>query len=252
MTEQNNHKAHPTQSVNYEDVTHVDETRFSHTLTSPGDEDSEAASLSVNMDIASKRMVDDLVDSAVADDNDRKLSKSALEISSSEHLGDETSYGLIGSSTVRDFSILKDQPAVTPPPVLPSILNSPFAPQPGEASPITKTITPRHSRNNSQIVSPFQRPNEATITSSMSSMPEPTNPKSSKQRGFHNQPFFESRFPTRINYTTGANATAADSNNSYGTPDDCRFISPTIDWGCSGSIKGESNAQTPANGQGTG
>ena len=77
----------------------------------------------------------------------------------SRAVGNETSYGTIGSITaadlireVRPFST----PQSSPRPRLPSIYNSPFAPLADEEAPLSrrsteKYITPSHSQHNSQL-----------------------------------------------------------------------------------------------------
>ena len=76
----------------------------------------------------------------------------------SRAVGNETSYGTIGSITAADF--VKDirpfsTPQASPRPRLPSIYNSPFAPLADEEAPLSrrsteKYVTPSHSQQNSQ------------------------------------------------------------------------------------------------------
>ena len=150
------------------------------------------------MDPASKRMVDNLVGSETTDDGedagfiDDSANEALHGFGRSEHrpspaqVGDETSYGLIGSSTVREhFGDLQNPIPNSPRPILPSITNSPFALQPGEETPgsrpsTAKRKTPSHSQQNSQTRFPLQRQAMgfpvASSPSNPSSMPDPTAP----------------------------------------------------------------------------
>ena len=180
--------------IELDEVTHVDETKLPREPASMSERASRAASISVNRDPASKRMVDDLVNSETTDDGeDAEFTKQfnngishafadPEHISSpARYIGDETSYGLIGSATAREhFGDL--QSPVTNLARLPSITNYPFELQPGEETPgsrysTTKRKTLSHSQQNSQTRFPLQRqPNAYPLDSSPSSpstMPDP-------------------------------------------------------------------------------
>ena len=101
--------------------------------------------------------------------------------------GNDTSYGLIGTLTARDLvndlrSYSPQHKHQSPPPLpyLPSILNSPFAPQLGEAEshirPNTAirmtTHSPRTSQNGFAIQ--HQPANTYSVTSTASSIPDPS------------------------------------------------------------------------------
>lgn len=252
--------SHPSFDKSNKEVTHIDETTFPQVSGSVNDGGSQVDLTSVSMDPASRRMVDDLVDSEMTDDGQEEPLKPRTELSSANEAGNETSYHLFGTSTASELEACaeqQNQPPIIPRPLLPSIYNSPFAPQPGEATPnsrpgTAKRTTPGHSRQNSHTTFPLQQPVRHNIESSQSSMPGPTNPNPPIDIGYRNQPYVNTTFPTRTNYTTGGKSAVAYENDNYSALDACHFISPTIDFGCSGSVKGVANVQTPPNGQGAG
>ena len=99
--------------------------------------------------------------------------------------GNDTSYGLIGTSTARDLvrdlrtSSPQNQYQSPPRPTLPSILNSPFAPQPGEESPHSRPSTAKrmttHSKRNSENGFAIPRqPLTYSVDSSVSAMQDPS------------------------------------------------------------------------------
>ena len=201
-------------------------------------------------------MVDDLVDSETTDE-EQPIQPGSIHDLAGE-VNNETSYGLFGTSTASELEArasVHNQATVMSRPMLPSIYNSPFAPQPGETKPTSRPgtanrTTPIHSRNNSQITAPSSQVKRGIVESSQSSMPEPTNPDPPLYGSRYNQTHTEARFPTRTHYTTGGASSIAYGNDT--TLEDCHFISPTVDFGYSGSVKGMLNTQTPPNGQGMG
>lgn len=249
----------PSANVDRERVTHVDETTFPQMTESVVDGGSQVDSTSVNIDLALKRMVDDIVGSETVDDEPREPSKPSIALAPSHENADETSYGLFGTSTASELAAragTQEQPLVTAPPLLPSIYNSPFAIQPGEATPnsrpsTAKRTTPSHSRHNSQIRVPPQEPNVHRIESSQSSMPEPTNQNPPMYEGYPKKADMNHAFLSNTNYTTGGKVSVTYGDDGFSALDGCHFISPTVDFGCSGSVKGVTNVQTPPNGQGT-
>ena len=253
-------RSHPSPSTDQREVTHVDETTFPQISNSVNNSDSQIDLASVSMDPTSRQMVDDLVDSEMADDKPETPSKPGLVASSPNEVGNDTSYGLFGTSTASELEAranFQNQHPVIPSPLLPSIYNSPFAPQPGEnatnSRPGTaKRTTPNHSQQISQVTFPLQQPIGHEIESSQSSMPEPTNPNPPIYEGYRNQPFVNATFPTKTSYTTGRTSSTVYGNGDYSTLDGHLFVSPTIDFGCSGSIADANNIQTPPNGQGAG
>lgn len=215
---------------------------------------------SLNLDLASKRMVDDLVGSETMDDNDSEQPlQPRISCGLSNEIVNETSYGLFGESTASELAAnteTHDQPLVIAPPLLPSIYNSPFALQPGEATPnsrpsTAKRSTPSHSRQNSQIKFPSQNSKVHRTESSQSSMPEPTNPKPPTY-GYSRDPYMNQTFSTNANHSLTGRSSMAYGNDGFSALDACHFISPTVDFGCSGSVKRRTDVQTPPNGQGAG
>ena len=269
--------------IDLEEVTHVDETALLDASASKSGA-SQAASISVNMDPASKRMVDDLVDSETTDDGeDAELIDQSMDgiphsftdpghgPSPAENVGDETSYGLIGSSTAREHFGDFQGPVSNPPkPRLPSITNSPFALQPDEETPgsrssTAKRKTPSHSQQNSQTRFPLQRqPIRFSVDSSPSNpstMPDPTAPAATAhENGFYrHQPPLNTTFPSIQNYTRGPRTFTSFGENALALrADEPDFLSLEVfegsTWGGGSSQNGRmaANIMTPPNGQGAG
>ena len=265
MREEDNYQTSlSTTGIELEEVTHVDETTLPDAPASISGETSQAASISVNMDPASKRMVDNLVGSETTDDGedagfiDHSTNEAPHGFGRSEHrpppaqVGDETSYGLIGSSTAREhFGDIQNPIANSPRPILPSITNSPFALQPGEETPgsrpsTAKRKTPSHSQQNSQTRFPLQRQamgfSVASSPINPSSMPDPTAPTSYTNGVYGDQP------RPRSFATFGNQPLRAEEPN---------FLSLEVfegsTWGGSGqSGRMVANALTPPNGQDAG
>ena len=248
-------------SVGQAEITHISETAIADTSRSLDGEVSQPASASISMDLASKRMVDDLVDSETADEGENRNEPSLMPRSGSKEFGNETNYGLIGSSTAREhFQEPQGQPHASPRPLLPSIMNSPFAPQPGEATPgsrpgTAKRTTPGHSQRNSQIGIALQSSvNALSVDSTVGSMPDPSNynPYLYIDGDYHNQPYLNISVPTATNYTSGRRASATYGNDAYGPVDVSNFHSSSLDLGGSGRVQMATNIQTPPNGQDAG
>lgn len=213
------------------------------------------------MDLDAKRMVDDLVGSeniSQMDEDTEKLANgvwhSGDPIQSPYHspgkaLGNETNYGLISSSTAREhFGDFQNLHPVSPRPLLPSIYNSPFAPQPGEETPgsrpgTTNQKTPSHSHRGSQSTFPLQQqPDAIHVPSSLISMPDPTDPRSLAGGALQ---------------LTSSHALGRGNAAQVAALDDSNFMSSGIfagsTWGASGqSVRIPSNVHTPPNGQGGG
>ena len=244
----------------HEEITHISETTFPHALEDDRDDASQADLTSAAMDLASERMVDKLVDSETAYDDVEEPSKPRVFLALMNGNENETSYGLFGTSTASELgghADMPDQPSIAPQPLLPSIYNSPFAPQPGERTPksrpsTAKRSTPSHSRHSSQMIFPFQRPSGHILDSSQISMPEPTQSGPRMNIGHLKQFSINAGFPAKTNYTTGESSPFIYGNDGYSALDACHFISPTVDFGCSGSVNRTTNFQTPPNGQGDG
>ena len=264
--------------MEFDAVTHVDETNLPDAPASISGRASQAASTSVTMDLASKRMVDDLVGSETTDD--REFADSSEQFphggshvfadarqihSPAKELGNETSYGLIGSSTVREhFGDLQCPVANSPRPLLPSITNSPFALQPGEEPPGSRPSTaerktPTHSQRNSQTRFPLQRqPVALSVDSSPSNpstMPDPTAPPGSYGNGRNQHPLLKNTFPPVQSYTRGSTASATFGGNTVHM-DEPNFLSLEVfegsTWGGSSGHSGRraAPAMSPPNGQG--
>ena len=274
MREENNYQA-PLSSTGVElnEVTHIDETVLPVAPASNSGRASQAASISVNMDPASKRMVDDLVDSETTDDGEdaeflEQFADPGHFPSPARDGAEETSYGLISSSTAREhFGDLQTPSAnKSPRPPLPSITNSPFALQPGEETPgsrpsTTKRKAPSHSQRNSQTRFPLQRRSIAhsvhSSPSNASSVPDPTAPPGPYANGFyHNQPHLNNAYPSVQSYTRGPKA-ATKFGEHHLHADEPNFLSLEVfegsTWGGSGqSSRRAANIMTPPNGQGGG
>ena len=282
MREENNYQA-PLSSTGVElnEVTHIDETVLPVAPASNSGRASQAASISVNMDPASKRMVDDLVDSETTDDGEDAefLEHFTDEIphsfadprhfpSPARDVADETSYDLISSSTAREhFGDLQAPIAnKSPRPPLPSITNSPFALQPGEETPgsrpsTTKRKAPSHSQRNSQTRFPLQRRSFAhsvhSSPSNASSVPDPTAPPCPYPNGSYcYQPHLNNVYPSVQNYTRGPKA-ATKFGEHHLHADEPNFLSLEVfegsTWGGSDqSSRRAANIMTPPNGQGAG
>ena len=267
-------------AIELDEVTHIDETKLPDAPASISGKASQAASISVNMDPASKRMVDDLVDSETTDDGeDTELIGQfadqsqygfvgpAHNPSQAEYVGNETSYGLISSSTAREhFGDLQGPVANSPRPPLPSITNSPFALQPGEETPgsrrsATKRKTPSHSQQNSQTRFPLQRQSIAfsvdSSQSNTSSLLDPTAPDLHGIEFYRHQPPLNNAFPSVQNYTRGP-ATFNKFGDNPLHPDEPNFLSLEVfegsSWGGGSEQSGRkaANVMTPPNGQGAG
>ena len=278
MREEGNYQTSlSTTGIELEEVTHVDETTLPDVPASNSGETSKAASISVNMDPASKRMVDNLVGSETTDDGedagsiDHSANEAPHGFGRSEHrpspapVGDETSYGLIGSSTAREhFGDLQNPIANSPRPVLPSITNSPFALQPGEETPgsrpsTAKRKTPSHSQQNSQTRFPLQRQamgfSVASSPINPSSMPDPTAPTSYTNGAYGDQPPLKNTIHANQTYTRPRTFTTF--GNQPLRAEEPNFLSLEVfegsTWGGSDqSGRMAANALTPPNGQSAG
>lgn len=257
--------------IELDEVTHVDETTFPNAPASINGGASQAASISVNMDPASKRMVDELVNSETTDDgedaefldqftNGTPHGFADLGHSSSspaEDAGDETSYSL-------NFRDLQDPVSSSLKPILPSITNSPFALQPGEETPgsrpsTAKRKTPSHSQQISQTRFPRQRQSVGfsveSSPSDPSTMPDPTAPTSNANGAYGNQPPLRNAFQSVQTYTRARTFTTFGNNPLHA--DEPNFLSREVFEGSTLGGNGQSgrmaaNVMTPPNGQGAG
>lgn len=265
--------------IELKEVTHIDETTLPDAPISINGGASQAASISVTMDPVSKRMVDDLVDSELNDNGEDAefIDHATNEVphsfvdprhgsSPAKDVGDETSYGLIGTSMAREhFGDLQGPVSNSPRPHLPSIINSPFALQPGEETPgsrpsTAKGKTPSHSQQNSQTRFPLQRqPNAFSADSSpsnSSTMPDPTAPNSYANAFYRHQAPLKDTFPSAQNCTRGPRTFTTFRDNPLHA-DEPNFLSLEVfegsTWGGSDqSGRKATNIMTPPNGQGAG
>lgn len=282
MREEEGYQAHlaPT-GMELDEVTHVDETALPNAPPSISGGASQAASISVNMDPASQRMVDDLVGSETTDDGQNNELVDQFTsghphsfvdpghvFSPAKDVGDETSYGLIGSSTAREhFGDLQGPIPNSPRPLLPSITNSPFALQPGEETPgfrpsSAKRKTPSHSQQNSQTRFPLQlQPLALSVNSSpsypSSTMPDPTAAGPHAYGLYRDQTPLKNALSSVQNYTRGPRTRNPFGDNPLPT-DEPNFLSLEVfegsTWGGGSdqSARKAVNVMTPPNGQGAG
>ncbi|KAL8736974.1 MAG: hypothetical protein Q9181_002142 [Wetmoreana brouardii] len=146
--------------------------------TSPLDAESttdDAASLgpSLSLSTTMNQMVDNLVGPERSADAVHPSTPIAATRSSARGADgvNETSYG-IGETTLSALNFVNQVRSWSPKPSLPSILNSPFAPQPDEESALTQppVAMSNHSRQNSQQ----QRLPQCSLESTESSTSDPT------------------------------------------------------------------------------
>lgn len=190
--------------------------------------------------------------------------------------GNETSYGLMGTLTAQDIiskvhaysqSPTHSASRSTPRPVLPSVLNSAFAPQPGEVSPQTRpsTATRVSPAPPSQLFlqqPTAQRQSGHSVHSSFSSMPQPSS------LAFPHSPLTNAYgfglFPQQIGIGAGSNGIGGYGNGTvrgrpstiYGTgnpfDESNLMLSAEVFDGSQWRGSGLINAHTPPNGQGAG
>lgn len=227
-------EAHPSPSLDHDEVTHVDETTLHHPTVSVDDQESQKTSTSAPKEPASECMVVDPVATKRADKDHSIPSEPRFGLSSANEPGNETSYGLLVSATAMELGELQDQP--------------PLAQQPLT----TKRMSPSHSQQHSPTRTTCESPTDAyKVESSISSsMPEPTNRTLPRDGRCLNQPLLNATFPTETSFTTGRRPSTTLPNDSYSAVFDCNFRSSALDFGGSGSVKGLTNVQTPPNGQG--
>lgn len=175
----------------------------------------------------------------------------------SRAVGNETSYGIIGSVTAADF--VRDirtfsTPQTSPRRRLPSIYNSPFAPLADEEAPLSrrsteKYVTPSHSQQNSQqgFVGAF----------SPSNIPQGFTSFSQQPNGYHHQvdsSMSSIGAPSSIGYSQLLPRTHLTTHSPRNYPinyEDINFMSSNV---FSGSVWNITSKQagivsTPPNGQ---
>jgi len=193
--------------------------------------------------------------------------------------GNETSYGLIGTLTAQDIiakvhaysqspTHSNNNNRSTPRPVLPSVLNSAFAPQPGEVSPQTRPSTATRISPTPPTHLFLQQPTAQlqsghSVHSSFSSMQQPSS-LAYQYSPFANAPGF-GQFPQQIGPGIGGNGYGNGNGTVHGRPSTVYGTGNTFDesnlafsaevfdgsqWRGSGS--GWMNAHTSPDGQGAG
>lgn len=160
---------------------------------------SQSATVSVSMNTAMHRMVDNLVDEEeeMGSNDEHSILNGPQELTppnptlhdwAFQAPGNDTSYGMIGTLTAQNLLQEMPNPSPaeqlfnTPRPILPSIYNTPFAPLPSDIapSPLSRPSTAKraqgHSKQNSASFSPLEKlPNGWSVHSSnISSMPDPS------------------------------------------------------------------------------
>ena len=241
---------------------------------------SQATSVSVSMNTEAHRMVDDLLDSCVpenesnaADASDHRgaILASAPEPSANGKIANDTTYGFDTTLDTSGFvRALHDNPAQnraqgSPRPHLPSIYNSPFAPQAGETTPrsrpsTAKRMSPSHSRQHSQNATACPPPVAQSLETAYSSMPDPSSVVSTQKTPVLRNAQVFVRMPVQKAWTGsfphyGAIGEPVLRANG-GLVDDSEFRSSDVfvgsNWVYSGQSANEAllNMHTPPNGQG--
>lgn len=231
-------------------------------------------------------MVDSLLDSENADHNSREkepvlevsyhierpLLAPAFEVDPSNVRGNNTTYGYNTTFDASDFihaaQKYSDQgPQASPRRHLPSIINSPFAPEAGETTPLARPGTAKitsahHSQQNSQQTLPPLRPiNGQLVESTMSSIVDPSSfsipkaPINGHAQSFSRQQAaaMNGGYRAAINYGA-VGRPVLRGNESSALFHESEFRSSEVyvgsSWACSGqSTKDALNMQTPPNGQ---
>lgn len=192
----------------------------------------------------------------------------AVDVTSPPNLENDTTYGfdeLNASDFVRALNKYipqKQQPQGSPRPHLPSIYNSPFAPQADDATPVSRPntaiqISPLHSRQNSQHKFPFQQqhPNGGILwNSSMGGMQDTSSSLSVTQTPMNH---FKKRSVAGNNYGAIGGPVISHGHNSSHNFNDFEFRSSQVfqrsTWDLSGqTVRDAMSLRTPPNGQGAG
>ena len=248
---------------------------------------SQASSVSVSMGTEAHRMVDDLVDSCVTEnesnagdggEHETAILTPTFELSAGGKKANDTTYGFDTTVDTSGFArALQEYPAQkrpqdSPRPHLPSIYNSPFAPQAGETTPprsrpsTAKRMSPAHSRQQSQNAATCPPLAAQSLETTYSSMPDPSscfgNTQTPTVRNANAQLFL--RNPPQA-WTGGFAHYGAigepvlrangNTNGNVGIVDDSEFRSSDVFVGSTWAYSGQSanevpNLYTPPNGQG--
>lgn len=236
---------------------------------------SQPTSYSVSMDTEAHRMVDNLLDSETAENSQNSgdaasrdgtqdhvrlapLGPAFVAISSGK-IDNDTTYGFSETLNTSDFlrALNKYSPQQqsqgSPRPHLPSILNSPFAPQADDATPISrpttaKRISPLHSRHSSQHKFSLQQQHQSgvMVDSSINSFDISQTPVHKA-----NNQFMHSRTGNYFGAIGGPvlGNDHIDAFDDGGFSNSLGFTGSTLD--CNGQSAGDAmNMKTPPNGQG--
>lgn len=269
-----------------EDISYVRRSSPHEGASPIDDEASQATSVSVSLNTEAHLMVDNLLESeaAEADQKSEDMAPGELasgnvacavpsplgppfEVRSAAKIDEDTTYGFHDSVDASEFARAlhgfspQEQRHGSPRPHLPSIYNSPFAPQAGEATPgsrpsTAKRMSPRHSQHNSQHKIPLLQPPPSGLfgDSSTGSTPDWSSfglSQTPKMNG-HNQ----THHGRGGNYYGAIGGPVLGNDRSVAF-DDSEFRSSEVfkgsTWACSGqSASDAQNFQTPPNGQGAG
>lgn len=250
---------------------------------------SQAGSVSASMDTEAHRMVDDLLDSCVTENESNAgdvgehkravvaptFDICAFEFPAGGKKANDTTYGfdttMDTSGFVRALQDYPDQqrPEGSPRAYLPSIFNSPFAPQAGETTPprsrpsTAKRMSPSHSRQQSQNAKVCPSRAAQSLETNYSSMPDPSSCFISVQTPTVRNPHYFLQNPPQARNGGFAHYGAIGepvlrgngNGGNGGIADDSEFRSSDVfvgsNWAYSGQSANENlNLHTPPNGQG--
>lgn len=247
---------------------------------------SQATSISVSLNTEARRMVDILLESESADNGrhsttmdsrgfrsetadfvEQVRTSPVVEVTS-PNLENDITYGfseLNASDFVRalnKYTPQKQRPQGSPHPHLPSIYNSPFAPQADDATPVSRPntatqISPLHSRKNSQHKFPFQQqhPNGGLLWNSKAGSTLDTSSSLSVTQTPMNH--FKKRSVAGNNYGAIGGPVISHSHHSTHNFNDFEFRSSQVFQGSAWDLSGQTvrdamSLRTPPNGQGAG
>lgn len=250
---------------------------------------SQATSVSVSLNTEAHRMVDILLESEAADNGhhsstiasrdlrpeaaefvDPRRTIPAVDVTPLPNIDNDTTYGfneLNASDFVRalnKYTPQKQQPQCSPRPHLPSIYNSPFAPQADDATPASRPntatrISPLHSRENSdQKFLPQQQQHQLNGgifgSSSMGSMQDTSSSFSVTPAPINH---FKKRSVAGNNYGAIGGPVISHSHNSSRNLDGFEFRSSQVFQGSTWDLSGQTvrdamSLRTPPNGQSAG
>ena len=164
--------------------------------------------------------------------------------SKTEEVSNETSYGVMGSATAREFGDEHDRPSVL-------FQEDKKNCQVGPETAGTRDV--RQPRKDSEVGwMTVDHTNFFDVASSTaSSMPDPTNREPCAPRPHYNQPVRDVGFPKQTSFTKGVPLSAVCNSEIHGnTEGDTFFSCSPVDLGYSGSVQATIGVRTPPNGQG--